>query len=219
MVRAVVDSASNGNDFFERPYIGASFETVTPQIAESLAMQRPTGALVSSVVEGGPAALAGLKPGDVVLALNGAPIEHVDALGYRLATQPLDSTAELTVLSQGTERTIEIGLIRAPEGASAHSVTIRGRSPFAGAKVAELSPRLAQKLGLPTDETGVTIIDIDRNSPAAGLGLQARDIVREVNGETIESADRLKQVAEQQTRWWKFTVERDGRLLRQVLRY
>ena len=65
----------------------------------------------------------------------------------------------------------------------------------------------------------MAIIDVDRDSPAAGLGLQARDIVREVNGETIDSADELKQAAGQQTRWWRFTVERDGRLLRQVLRY
>ena len=184
MVRAVVKSAGNGNDFFERPYIGANFEAVTPHIAESLGMARPTGALVSSVTDGGPAAEAGLKPGDVVLALNGAPIEHVDALGYRLATQPIDSTAELTVLSQGRGKTgrDRISSARRKERGAA-AVTIRGRSPFAGAKVAELSPRLAQKLGLPTDETGVTIVDIDRDSPAAGLGLKARDIVREVNGE------------------------------------
>jgi len=219
MVRAVVESAANGNDFFERPYIGARFETVTAHIAESLGMARPTGALVSSVTEGGPAAEAGLKPGDVVLALNGAPIEHVEALGYRLATQPIDSTAELAVLSQGRERSVEIDLIRPPEGTGDAAVTIRGRSPFAGARVAELSPRLAQRLGLPADETGVTIVHVDRDSPAAGLGLKARDIVREVNGETIDSAGRLEQIAAQQTRWWKFTLERDGRLLRQVLRY
>jgi Do/DeqQ family serine protease len=219
MVRAVVESAGNGNDFFERPYIGANFEAVTPHIAESLGMPRPTGALVSSLTDGGPAAQAGLKPGDVVLALNGRPIEHVDALGYRLATQPVDSRVELTVLSQGRENSVEVNLIRPPEGTGVSAVAIRGRSPFAGAKVAELSPRLAQKLGLPTDATGVTIVDIDRDSPAASLGLQARDIVREVNGESIDSADKLKQAAEQQTRWWKFTVEREGRLLRQVVRY
>src|SRR5690606_11536871 len=83
MVRAVVQSAIEGNDFFERPYIGASFEAVTPQIAEALGMPRPTGALVSSVVDEGPAARAGLRPGDVVLRIDGIQIEHVDALGYR----------------------------------------------------------------------------------------------------------------------------------------
>ena len=68
---------------------------------------------------------------------------------------------------------MEIALIRAPEGASAAEVVIRGRSPFAGAKVAELSPRLAQRLGLRADTTGVTVVDIDRDSPAAGFGLAA----------------------------------------------
>jgi Do/DeqQ family serine protease len=219
MVRAVTQAAANGSDFFERPYLGANFEEVTAQIAESLGMQRPTGALVSSVAADGPAAKAGLKPGDVVLSMNEATIEHVDALSYRLATQAIGATAELKVLSQGDEKTVGVELIRAPEGASSEEVTIRGRSPFAGAKVASLSPRLAQKLGLDADITGVTVVDIDRSSPAASFGLQPRDIVREVNGEEIDTPEKLKQVAETQSRWWRFTVERDGRLLRQTLRY
>ncbi|MGO4843318.1 serine protease, partial [Rhizobiaceae sp. 2RAB30] len=66
MVRAVVESAKNGSDFFERPYIGAAFEEVDAQIAESLGMERPSGALVGSVTANRPAARAGLKPGDVV---------------------------------------------------------------------------------------------------------------------------------------------------------
>ena len=182
-------------------------------------MPRPTGALVTSVVADGPSAKAGLKPGDVVLALNGAPIEHLDAFSYRLATQSIGSTAEVKVLSQGAEKTVEVELIRAPEGATAAEVTIRGRSPFAGAKVAELSLRLAQRLGLGADIKGVTVVDIDRDLPAAGFGLRPSDIVREVNGEVIDTADKLRQVAEAPSRWWRFTVERDGRLLRQTLRY
>ena len=94
------------------------------------------------------------------------------------------------------KRRVGVELIRAPEGANAAEVTIRGRSPFAGAKIAELSPRLAQRLGLDADIKGVTVIDIDRNSPAAGFGFQPRDIVREVNGEEIDTAEKLKQVAE-----------------------
>jgi Do/DeqQ family serine protease len=219
MVRAVTAAAANGSDYFERPYLGADFDEITAQIAESLGMARPTGALVSSVEAGGPAAKAGLKPGDVVLTMNGAAIEHVDALSYRLATQTVGTTAELKVLSQGDEKSVGVELIRAPEGASPAEVTIRGRSPFAGAKIAQLSPRLAQKLGLDADIKGVTVIDIDRNSPAAGFGLQPRDIVREVNGEEIDTAEKLKQVAEAPSRWWRFTVERDGQLLRQTLRY
>ena len=219
MVRAVTHAAANGSDFFERPYLGANFEEVSAQIAESLGMSRPTGALISSVASDGPAAKAGLRPGDVVLTMNGTPIEHVDALAYRLATQSVGDTAELTVLSQGDERTVGVELIRAPEGVNAEPVTIRGRSPFAGAKVAELSPRLAQRLGLDADIKGVAIVDVDGSSPAARVGIQPRDIVRELNGEEIDTAEKLKQVAEAQSRWWRFTIERDGKLLRQTLRY
>jgi len=219
MVRAVTQAAASGADYFERPYLGANFEEVTAQIAESLGMPRPTGALVSSVAPDGPAGKAGLKPGDVVLTMNGATIEHADALSYRLATQSVGAKAEMQVLSQGEEKTVSVELIRAPEGAAEEPVTIRGRNPFAGAKVAELSPRLAQRLGLDADIKGVAVIDIDGSSPAARFGFQPRDILREINGEEIDTAAKLKEVAESQSRWWRFTVERDGKLLRQTLRF
>ncbi|MER8953959.1 DegQ family serine endoprotease [Mesorhizobium sp. M0833] len=219
MVRAFADAAKAGLDFFERPYAGAEFEAVTPQIAESLGMDKPTGALVSSVEEAGPAAKAGLKPGDVVLSLNGKPVESVGALDYRMATLSIGTNASFGVLSKGQQATMDIALERPPEGAKAAELTLRGRSPFSGAKVAELSPRLAQRLGLRTDVKGVTVVDVNRDSPAADFGFQPGDVVREVNGLTIDKAATLEQVAQQDTRWWRFTVERGGQILRQVLRY
>lgn len=219
IVRAVVEAARGGLDYFERPFVGAAFESVDATMAEALGMERPEGALVKSVIASGPAEKAGLRPGDVVLAMNGAKIEHPDALGYRLATSPIGSQAQLTVLSQGRERKIEIELVRAPEGEAPTEIFIDGRSPFAGAKVAVLSPRLAQRLGLRGEERGVAIIEIAGNSPAAGFGFRPRDIVREVNGEQIESAEKLREIASAQSRWWRFTIERDGQLLSQVLRY
>jgi Do/DeqQ family serine protease len=219
MVRAFADAAKAGLDFFERPYIGAEFEAVTPQIAESLGMEKPTGALVSSVEGAGPAGKAGLKPGDVILSLNNTPVESIEALDYRMATLSIGTKATFAVLSKGQQATLEIPLERAPEGAKPTVVTLRGRSPFAGAKVEELSPRLAQRLGLRTDLKGVAVIDISRDSPAADFGFQPGDIVREVNGTTIDTATTLAQVVQQDTRWWRFTVERGGQILRQVLRY
>lgn len=219
MVRAFVEAARSGSDFFERPYIGADFEPVTPQIAESLGMDSATGALVTSVAPGSPAANAGLKPGDVILSLNSTSVEGIEALDYRMATQPIGSSATFGILRQGRRRNLEIALARPPEGAESTQVSLRGRSPFAGAKVADLSPRLAQRLGIRTNVKGVVVVDIARNSPAAGFGFRPGDIVREVNGVTIDSAQKMAQVSMQNTRWWRFTVDRNGQVLRQVLRY
>ena len=219
MVRAVVDAARNGSEFFERPYLGATFDPVTPQIAEALGLDRPVGALVKAVVEDGPAARAGIRPGDVVMSMNGGAIQNPDALGYRLATQPIEAAVKLTVLRQGQETAVEVKLDRAPQGASAEEVTVGGRSPFAGTRVAELSPRLAQRLRVAPEAQGVAIVDVDRNSPAAGFGLRPGDIVREVNGVEIDTPRKLAEVAAQDTRWWRFSVERNGQLIRQMLRY
>ncbi len=72
MVNAVLAAAKSGADHFERPFIGATFEPVTAQIAEALGMARPSGALIADIADDGPAAKAGLKPGNVVLSINGA---------------------------------------------------------------------------------------------------------------------------------------------------
>jgi Do/DeqQ family serine protease len=219
MVRAVVEAARAGEQSFERPFLGAEFDQVTPQIAEALGMPRPQGAIVTAIYEGGPAETAGLEPGDVVLAMNGVPIQHVDALGYRLATQPLNSAVTFDVLSKGKQRAVSLTLVRAPEGASAVMLDISGQSPFTGAKVADLSPRLARKLRLRDDARGVVMVEVPRNSPAAGYGFRPGDIVREVNGTEIDKPETLQKAASERTRWWRFTVDRNGNIMRQMLRY
>lgn len=219
MVNAVVAAAKSGSDRFERPYIGATFEPVTAQIAEALGMDRPLGALIAEVSEDGPAAKAGLKPGNVVLAINGAAIEHVDALGYRLATQTIGGTVKLGILRQGNEEEVDIVLTRTPAGQEVMTLDIEGRSPFAGAKVAELTRETKRGMGIKSDESGVAIVALAEGSPAAKLGFQEGDIVRVINGQEIDSAEKLQQAASQRTRWWRFTIEREGRTLNQVLRF
>ena len=98
-------------------------------------------------------------------------------------------------------------------------ILIGGRGPFAGASVVDLAPRLAQRLKLPLNKKGVVILDVDHRSPAASVGLRPGDIVREVNGLEIDQAGTLLRVARDDSRRWRFAIERDGRILQQTLRF
>ncbi|MCQ1856430.1 PDZ domain-containing protein, partial [Neorhizobium galegae] len=97
LVKGFRAAASEGKTSFERPFVGASFDAVNSDVAEALGLKTARGALVTRVVEGGPADKAGLKPGEVVTAVNGISVAHPDALGYRLTTAGLGRQALLTV--------------------------------------------------------------------------------------------------------------------------
>jgi len=112
-----------------------------------------------------------------------------------------------------------VKLERAPAGQSSKEITIDGNSPFAGAKVAALSPRLAQRLGMPTDSQGVVIVDVENNSAAQSIGFDKGDIVSEVNGTAIKTAEDLQKAASRDTRLWRFTIVRGGQTIRQILRF
>ena len=75
MVRVVVASAQGGGSAVKRPWLGAKLQAVTPDIADSLGLKRPAGALVASVVAGGPAARAGIKTGDLIVTIDGTAVE------------------------------------------------------------------------------------------------------------------------------------------------
>ena len=191
---------------------------MTSDVAEALGLKTVRGALVVRVVEGGPAEKAGLKPGQVVTAVNGVSVEHPDALGYRLTTTGLGETAELSVQQDGREETIELALAAAPETRPRDIQLIEGRSPFAGIRAGNLSPRLAYELKMASEVTGVVVTEVVRGSPAARLGFAPRDIVVSVNGETIRSVDDLATIADSNPGFWRVEIERDGQRIRQIFR-
>src|SRR5205085_10121691 len=136
-----------GSGAVKRPYLGAKLQTVTPDIADSLGLQRPAGALVASVFPGGPAAKSGLKSGDLIVSIDGASVDDPNAFGYRFATKPLGGTAQLGIVRQGRAMTLPIALQSLPD-TPRQEIEIKGRSPFKGATVANLSPALADELRL-----------------------------------------------------------------------
>src|SRR6266567_6802650 len=147
MVRVVVGSAKGGGTAVKRPWLGAKLQAVTPDIAEGLGLTRPIGALVGSVAPDSPAARAGLKTGDLILAVDGQTVEDPNAFDYRFATKPLGGAAQIGVVRQSRNVVLPIALQTLPD-TPRQQLQIKSRSPFMGATVANLSPALADELRL-----------------------------------------------------------------------
>jgi S1-C subfamily serine protease len=218
LVKVFLASADSGVKSFERPYIGASFDPVTSEVADALGLDKARGALIAKVTADSPAARAGLRAGEVVTAVDGVPVEHPDALLYRLTTAGLGKSANLTVVENGREQQVTLALARAPETRPRDQRTIGGRTPFTGAVVENLSPRVADELRMPLDSTGVVISDVQGGSPASRLGFEPKDIIVSINGAEVKTSRDLQEIADSDPGLWRVEIERDGQRIRQFFR-
>jgi len=215
MVRVVVASAEHGGKAVARPWLGAKLQAVTPDIADSLGLKRPAGALVASVVPNGPAAKSGLKPGDLIVSVDGQTVEDPNAFDYRFATKPLGGSARLSLLRKGRGTNVTVALQSAPE-APRDEITIRSRSPFAGITVANLSPALADELQVDKTNGGVVIINVQAGSPAESVGFRRGDIIVSVNGRYMEKTIDLSRAAETPSPQWRIQMRRGGQQITAV---
>ena len=216
MVRLVAEAAITGNKV-QRAWFGGEMQTVTADIADGLGLERPQGVLITEIHESGPAAKAGLKIGDLILKVNGKAIDNPDAFGYRFATVRLGETVRMTIQRQGKMRELSLKAEAAPEIPPRDKRTISGYSPFDGTLVYNLSPAVAQELGMDSGKTGVVIAEVKRGSTADRLGIKIGDIVRKINGEVVRDTRTLKVLSDQEFRLWRLEIERDGKLIKTVI--
>jgi Do/DeqQ family serine protease len=207
MVRVVVTSAEAGSQTVRRPWFGAKLQEVTRDLADSLALPRPAGALVASVTRDSPAARAGIKPGDVLVSVDGMEIEDPNAFDYRFATEPLGGTAKVGLIRQGKQTVISVALQPMPE-TPRHDVQIQSASPFRGATVANLTPALADEFKLDPDAQGVVVTAVAEGSTAQSIGFQPGDVLVAVNGQKIEQSADLERIANSGSRSWRITIRR-----------
>jgi Do/DeqQ family serine protease len=209
MVKVVAASAMGGAGAVKRPWLGARLQTVTPEIAEGLGLKRPAGALVAGLIPNSPAARGGLRTGDLILSIDGVAVDDDNAFNYRFSTKPLGSQAQLGILRGGRESTIAVLLQTAPDSPR-EEIVIKSRSPFAGAKVGNLSPALAEELRLDPAAEGVAILDVANGSPAQRLGFKRGDVIESVNERQVMRTRDLDTLTREQQRLWRITVMRNG---------
>ncbi|MCP5367361.1 MAG: DegQ family serine endoprotease [Hyphomicrobiales bacterium] len=218
MVRAVVNAYRAGNGKLVRPWLGAAGQPVTGDIAASLGLDRPVGILVNAIHPGSSAERGGLRVGDVVLAVNGRPVDDTGALKFRIAMLPVGTTAELTVWRNGKRRNLTMALAAAPEDPPRDTAEIAGHTPLTGAVVANMSPALAEEESLSKYEPGVIVMKVRRGSPANRIGVKPGDYVHAINGRQVRTVQDLREVLERGAREWRVAVRRDGKVLEVVVR-
>jgi serine protease Do len=174
-----------------RPWLGINMQRVTADIATGLNLPRPAGLVVKEVFPGGPGARAGLKRNDVIIGLKDQPIDDEASLRFRLATLQVDATVSVRVIRGGKEMVFDMKLAPPPEDPPREHAVLEGRQPLSGAGVANMSPAVADELGLVEWRPGVIVMDVKPGS-FAGRFVRPGDMILGINGQDVKNVAELK---------------------------
>jgi len=216
MAKLVAEAGVSGTQIV-RPWFGAKLQAVNSDIAASLGMTAPLGALIAEVAPDGPAARAGFAAGDVILSVDGVPVDDPSAFNFRLATKPVGQTTTLERLRGGNNEQVSFNVEAAPAAGDDMLATITGSSRFTGTSVRQLDPALAEAKNLPYDARGVIITAIEAGSPAEQMGLRVDDVILSLNDQKMDTAKVFADTASQRARTWQIILQRGGRVSRSIV--
>ena len=209
MVKSIVDSAVSNKPLI-RPWIGLSGRRVPPQFSKLLGLPAGKGVVVTGTYMGGPAEAAGLGIGDVVVSVDGFPVNEFQSLRYRIATRMAGEKVNLIVYQQGKFTSVAVGLVAPPDTPAANRTWAPSVSPLRGARIASLSPALAEEIGLDSGLSGVVVLEAGVGSGASRLGLSAGDIIRDINNREVRTVDDVLAFQKTAFKPWNITLTRAG---------
>ena len=197
MVRGVMTQlVASGS--VSRGRIGVMIQNMSPELAKNLGISQTSGALVGSVEKGTPAEIAGIKAGDVITAINDAPIDGSQELRLRVGMSTVGTTLDLTVLRDGKPKHVKVTITKAPDVKVQKAVLEEAKPAIKGATFSDVAG-------------GVTVTDVEQGSPAWQAGLRPKDKVVAVNRKPVGSVDELGEELKDSNRQTALFLERDGR--------
>jgi len=186
-----------------RGFMGVSVGDLSPDLAQGFGFQPGTkGALVQSVVPRGPAAKAGVEPGDLVVALNGKPVESAGDLTRSVALVPPGENVNVSLVRKGEKKQLTFKVAQRPEDETAVGRNERegtdggekaDNSPKLGVSLAPLTQALARELGVSAEE-GVVVTDVADGGPASRAGVRRGDVILEVNRQPVKKPEDIASI-------------------------
>jgi serine protease Do len=198
LAKSVVAELQNEPDHnVHRGWLGVRIQAVTDEIAESLGLDKAKGALVASVTDNGPAQLAGIQAGDVVLSFDGREVTDMRRLPRLVAETPVGKTVQLTYWRKRGQSVAQVKIGRLEESDQQLASTQEGLHKGSrdeggvvktlGLTLSGLTADLKEKFSLADDSKGVVVVDVAKDSPAAAKGLRAGDLIMEAAQEEVKS--------------------------------
>ena len=177
-----------------RGYLGVYIQEITPELAESFGLKENEGILVADVSKDSPAEKSGLQRGDIILELEGKPVENVGHFRNQIAMIPPGDSASLTLIRNHDRIHLSVTTGKLPDENSESGVSDSAAPANLGFSVQELTPDVAEHLSL-EGESGVVISDVDDGSPAALAGLQPGTMIVEMNRTPVKSMSDFKNIS------------------------
>lgn len=179
----------------ERGWLGVAIQPLNDDLADGLGLPNTDGVLVSSVNGQGPAKQAGMLAGDVILSVDGEVIEKLKELPRVIADIDPGAASSIAIWRNGEEKSLTVKIGTLPGAEKVASAVIDGEPVDAkvGLALKKMDADIARQLGLPSDSTGVVVMDVRPGSPAAEKGIRPGDVLAKVGGEKIEVPEDLSE--------------------------
>ncbi|MFP7754118.1 DegQ family serine endoprotease [Thermodesulfobacteriota bacterium B35] len=178
-----------------RGWLGVVIQDLDEDLAKSFGLDRAQGALVSEVSDNSPAAKAGLRQGDVLVAYNGTPLTNVADLRNKVAMTAPGTRVTMELIRDGHKKKVEVTIGEQPSDFSTRVRMSSAESPLAamGLTLQDLTPELADQFGYKVNQ-GVLVAGVAPDSPAERVGMQAGQLIEEVNKQRVRNLRELKKV-------------------------
>jgi serine protease Do len=177
-----------------RGWLGVAVQPVRQDMEDALGVKNTNGALVAEVFDGGPAANAGVKPGDVITSFDGAAVHRTGDLTWAVANTPPGKSVSLTVLRDGKQLDETVTVVARKNNPEEQVSQAEGQGESGvGLKLQSLTPALRDNFDLPRGTQGAVVVGVEPNSPADQAGIQPGDLVEQVNRTKVENPHQVSE--------------------------